>query len=440
MAATACLLLLCMPAGMADTEEQTASERINLSCSEDSSVKRRLQHRMLAEQDTAQSHQDDAEEDAQQSQGQPEEPAPAPAQQHHQLVTVGSGSSAVKLYPAGIGFPACTKADDFMSQPFLEHPAGQQYVQATVQLTWGAASFPFDQVRATAKSMLQYAEENFCVDGIDICLLLAKARADYNSGAGSLLRCRGGFGQPPPKFCVLHGTINHITSMTDCKALGKLTLSFGAGATPENSAQLRHALWKQSICNPYSFTKQAETRQLQRDRDQQEQQQQQSAAGVAAAAAVPAPAVVHPITPGKRSGALLSNVPSKRLQPAEAAVPSAAAAVTPLGCAQQQLLLPASGFAMTAGAPVSVPVPAAEDHRSIRLMLQHSSQEYLVHRRDVDDKWGKISDMSMQVGALKAVNDGLREQLQQSAEREQQLKDQLVKCHKQLWHCKCNAR
>jgi hypothetical protein len=64
---------------MADTEEQTASEHINLSCSEDSSVKRRLQHRMLAEQDTAQSHQDDAEEDAQQSQGQPEEPAPAPA-------------------------------------------------------------------------------------------------------------------------------------------------------------------------------------------------------------------------------------------------------------------------------------------------------------------------------------------------------------------------
>ncbi|WIA18146.1 hypothetical protein OEZ85_009622 [Tetradesmus obliquus] len=294
---------------MADTEEQTASERINLSCSEDSSVKRRLQYRMLAEQDTAQSHQDDAEEDAQQFQGQPEEPAPAPAQQHHQLVTVGSGSSAVKLYPAGTCFPACTKADDFMSQPFLEHPAGQQYVQATVQLTWGAASFPFDQVRATAKSMLQYAEENFCVEGSDICLLLAKARADYNSGAGSLLRCRGGFGQPPPKFCVLHGTINHITSMTDCKALGKLTLSFGA-----------------------------------------------------------------------------------------------------------------------------------EDHRSIRLMLQHSSQEYLVHRRDVDDKWGKISDMSMQVGALKAVNDGLREQLQQSAEREQQLKDQLVKCHKQLRHCKCNAR
>ncbi|WIA32532.1 hypothetical protein OEZ86_003345 [Tetradesmus obliquus] len=217
---------------------------------------------MQAEQDTAQRHQDDAEEDAQQSQGRPEEPAPAPAQQHHQLVTVGSGSSAVKLYPAGTGFPACTKAGDFMSQPFLEHPAGQQYVQATVQLTWGAASFPFDQVRATAKSMLQYAEENFCVEGSDIRLLLAKARADYNS----------------------------------------------------------------------------------------------------------------------------------------------------------------------------------EDHRSIRLMVQHSSQEYLVHRRDVDDKWGKISDMSMQVGALKAVNDGLREQLQQSAEREQQLKDQLAKCHKQLRHCKCNAR
>lgn len=395
-----------MPAGMADIEEQAGSEHISLTCDED-----REARRQQAEQDTAQSHQDDAEEGAQQPQEQPAEPEPAPAQQHHQLVTVGSGSCTAQLYPADTGFPACAKADDFMGQRFFEHPAGQQYVQAVVQLTWDAAKYPFDQVRATGKILLRYAEDHFCVKGSEIRLLLTQAREDYSSGAASLLRSRGHIGQPPPKFCMLHGTISHITSTDQCNAMRNLSLSLAADATPENSLQLCKAIWRQSICNPYWFAKQAQARQAARDR---ERQQQQSAAGDAAAAAVPAPAVVIPTTPGKRSGALLSDMPSKRLQPAEAAAPSAAA-VTPLGRAQQQLLLLASGFSVTAGAPVSVPAPAAEDHRSIRLMLQHSSQEYLVHRRDVDDKWGKISDMSMQVGALRAVNDGLREQLQQSA-------------------------
>uniref|UniRef100_A0A383WM09 Uncharacterized protein n=1 Tax=Tetradesmus obliquus TaxID=3088 RepID=A0A383WM09_TETOB len=323
-----------MPPGMANIKEQASSEKLSLSCDEDGEA------RQQAESDTAQSHQDDAEEDAQQPQEQPAEPAPAPAQQHHQLVTVGSGSCTVQLYPADTGFPACTKADDFMSQSFFEHPAAQQYLQAAVQLTWGAANHPFDQVRATGKSLLRYAEDNFCVEGSEIHLLLTQAREDYSSGAASLLRSRGRIGQPPPKFCMLHGTISHITSTDHCNAMRSLRLSFAADATPENSPQLRKALWRQSICNPYCFAKQAQARQSQRDRDRQEQQQQQqSAAGDAAAAAVPTPAVVHPTTPGKRGGALLSDVPSKRLQPAEAAAPSAASAVTPLGCAQQQLRL-----------------------------------------------------------------------------------------------------
>ncbi|WIA17254.1 hypothetical protein OEZ85_014127 [Tetradesmus obliquus] len=326
---------------MADIEEQAGSEHISLTCDED-----REARRQQAEQDTAQSHQDDAEEGAQQPQEQPAEPEPAPAQQHHQLVTVGSGSCTAQLYPADTGFPACAKADDFMGQRFFEHPAGQQYVQAVVQLTWDAAKYPFDQVRATGKILLRYAEDHFCVKGSEIRLLLTQAREDYSSGAASLLRSRGHIGQPPPKFCMLHGTISHITSTDQCSAMRNLSLSLAADATPENSLQLCKAIWRQSICNPYWFAKQAQARQAARD----------------------------------------------------------------------------------------------QDHRFIRLMLQHSSQEYLVHRRDVDDKWGKISDMSMQVGALRAVNDGLREQLQQSAEREQQLRQELRQCHRQLRHCKCSAR
>jgi hypothetical protein len=359
---------------------------------------------------------------------------------YDEIITVGKGSSAVRLYSSG-NCPALTDFADFSSEFFRGHYTGYGLLLELGRVTCAAHAEPEQYtsaaLRETALEVLQYIYSHF-VDSEQCSNELSDAfrralqtrRADeYGSFFEHAKRSDG----TSPHFCMLHGSCRtHATST--CRTLAQLREKH-PGWDPSENHQLCIELWEASICNPQCLHRQAAIR------VQQRQQREQ-----AAAQAQPQAVAATPVTPGRRAGEPLINRPSKRQQPTghafmtlrEApAIPAAAAAARQYAPGsstlrqsqqQQQLLLSTSSAADTAATSAAdnisfmVRNTAAENTRSFEHMQQSQGK--------LEQTLKELADYRAEVAALSVATD--------------QLKHECARLKKEIkWYrqgCTCDAR